>query len=201
MSTFRELRGDRRLRFGRSKSPPGPESPTKSSVKSTTGGGFGAPSLNKQPNVIDLTGAPDPVDKVSKPSYFGASPGNIFRASSTASSGFSFASEHDYRTVMGPYGPERLAPMFTPAHPYAPPAEYSPLYSSSSYSQTFNTPSGYAHSSGHSSGASFTPALPLYPSQHVPPPPYSPAPTSTPLSRSDFVPKTAHDYAPTSKRK
>jgi hypothetical protein len=196
MSTFRELRGDRRLRFGRSKSPPGPESTS----KSIAGGGFSAPSLSKHHKVIDLTGSPGPVEKLTKPAHFGAPPGSLFRASPPTASGFGYASEHDYRTVIGPYGSERLAPTFTPVHPYSPPTEYSAPYSSSAYPQAYNTPSGYAHTSGHSSGASFNPALPLYPPQQVPPP-YSQAPTSTPLSGAKFAPKAAHGYMPTSKRK
>jgi hypothetical protein len=191
MSNFKEKR-DRRLSRFRSKSPPSADSiaAPQNVSKPVFGGGFasfGASSIKKTPEIMDLTVSPGAAEKSTKSSYFTGSFGTLFRGSPTASSSFS-SGGHNFRDVMNPHA-------FSPTMSY-PTASYSPASSSPSPSlHGYALPSGYSHPSGGLIGASYAPpTLPLYPPPQVLPP-YTQVPTSTASYGSNNLPKTTRDSA------
>jgi hypothetical protein len=171
-ANIKEKRDRRFSRLGRSKSPPNSDSGKNSDGSKHTFGfgasgytGFGASSMKKPQEIIDLTSSPGPAEKTTvKPPYFGGSFGGLFRGPSGAPGSFVPASGSDYRTVVGPYGSEYLPQSFTPAHPYHPPGfpnPYIPSYSNGHHG--YHLPPG-------SSGAHSPVQMPTYPPQLVPPP-------------------------------
>jgi hypothetical protein len=191
MSNLKEKR-DRRLSRFRSKSPPStnPTSAPQNVSKPAFGGGFagfGASSMKKTPDIIDLTVSPGQAEKPTKSSYFGGSFGTLFRGSPTSSSSFT-SGVHSYRDVMSPHA-------FSPSIPY-PSAGYSPTDTPSSGSlHGYPLPSSYSYPAGGLNGASYTPpALPLYPPPQALPT-YAQAPSSTTSYASPHMLKTTRDYA------